>query len=136
MDWKSRRVRAILEGALVEDKAASDVTTALTIDPRLRASGTIVAKARIQPIIVTLAVMIAARGLAQLISGDAVRNFCAGCGGLVFGGEVGQDDQHTVYAGSLDAPARFQPTIAIFLRDKPEWVRLPEGITPFETMPE
>jgi ribose/xylose/arabinose/galactoside ABC-type transport system permease subunit len=36
-------------------------------------SGTIITKARIQPIIVTLAVMIASRGLAQLISGDAVR---------------------------------------------------------------
>lgn len=45
-------------------------------------SGTIVAKARIQPIIVTLAVMIAARGLAQLISGDAVRNL----GDEVYGG--------------------------------------------------
>ena len=36
-------------------------------------SGTNITKARIQPIIVTLAVMIASRGLAQLISGDAVR---------------------------------------------------------------
>jgi ribose transport system permease protein len=45
-------------------------------------SGTIVAKARIQPIIVTLAVMIAARGLAQLISGDAVRSL----GDEVYGG--------------------------------------------------
>jgi ribose/xylose/arabinose/galactoside ABC-type transport system permease subunit len=45
-------------------------------------SGTIVAKARIQPIVVTLAVMIAARGLAQLISGDAVRNL----GDEVYGG--------------------------------------------------
>ena len=44
MDWKSKRIRAILEAALTEDKAANDVTTALTIDPRLRASGTIVAK--------------------------------------------------------------------------------------------
>ncbi|SNT21146.1 nicotinate-nucleotide pyrophosphorylase [carboxylating] [Granulicella rosea] len=44
MDWKSKRIRTILEGALVEDKAASDVTTALTIDPKLRASGTILAK--------------------------------------------------------------------------------------------
>ncbi|QHN02167.1 carboxylating nicotinate-nucleotide diphosphorylase [Granulicella sp. WH15] len=49
MDWKSRRVRAILEGALLEDKAAQDVTTALTIDPKLRATGTIIAK---QPCIV------------------------------------------------------------------------------------
>jgi ribose/xylose/arabinose/galactoside ABC-type transport system permease subunit len=45
-------------------------------------SGTIITKARIQPIIVTLAVMIAARGLAQLISGDAVRML----GDAVYGG--------------------------------------------------
>ena len=44
MDWKSKRIRAILEAALVEDKAAQDVTTALTIDPKLRATGTIIAK--------------------------------------------------------------------------------------------
>ncbi len=44
MDWKSRRVRAILEAALAEDKAANDVTTALTVSPTLRATGTIVAK--------------------------------------------------------------------------------------------
>ncbi len=44
MDWKSKRIRAILEAALAEDKAANDVTTALTIDPKLRASGTILAK--------------------------------------------------------------------------------------------
>lgn len=44
MDWKSKRVRTILEAALVEDKAANDVTTALTIAPGLKASGTIVAK--------------------------------------------------------------------------------------------
>jgi nicotinate-nucleotide pyrophosphorylase (carboxylating) len=44
MDWKSRRIEAILEQALVEDKATSDVTTAVTIDPSLRASATIIAK--------------------------------------------------------------------------------------------
>ncbi|MGB7137755.1 MAG: carboxylating nicotinate-nucleotide diphosphorylase [Acidobacteriaceae bacterium] len=44
MEWKSRRIEAILEQALVEDKANSDVTTALTIDTSLRASATIVAK--------------------------------------------------------------------------------------------
>jgi nicotinate-nucleotide pyrophosphorylase (carboxylating) len=44
MDWKSRRIEAILEQALVEDKATSDVTTAVTIDPGLRASATIIAK--------------------------------------------------------------------------------------------
>jgi nicotinate-nucleotide pyrophosphorylase (carboxylating) len=44
MDWKSRRIEAILEQALVEDKATSDVTTAITIEPDLRASATIIAK--------------------------------------------------------------------------------------------
>jgi nicotinate-nucleotide pyrophosphorylase (carboxylating) len=50
MDWKSKRIRTILEAALAEDKVANDVTTALTIDPGLRASGTIVAK---QPCVIS-----------------------------------------------------------------------------------
>jgi nicotinate-nucleotide pyrophosphorylase (carboxylating) len=44
MDWKSKKIEAILEQALVEDKATSDVTTAITIDPSLRASATVIAK--------------------------------------------------------------------------------------------
>ena len=44
MDWKSRRITTLLEAALVEDKAANDITTALTIDPGLRATATIIAK--------------------------------------------------------------------------------------------
>jgi nicotinate-nucleotide pyrophosphorylase (carboxylating) len=44
MDWKSSRIDALLEQALVEDKAAGDATTNLTIDPHLRATGSIVAR--------------------------------------------------------------------------------------------
>ena len=44
MDWKSHRIDALLEQALVEDKAASDATTNLTIDPALRAAGSIIAR--------------------------------------------------------------------------------------------
>jgi nicotinate-nucleotide pyrophosphorylase (carboxylating) len=44
MDWKSHRIDALLEQALVEDKAASDTTTSLTIDPGLRAAGSIIAR--------------------------------------------------------------------------------------------
>ena len=44
MDWKSKRVEAVLEQAIVEDRATTDVTTAVTIDPALRASATILAK--------------------------------------------------------------------------------------------
>ncbi|HZU10932.1 MAG TPA: carboxylating nicotinate-nucleotide diphosphorylase [Pseudacidobacterium sp.] len=44
MDWKSRRIESVLEQALIEDKATHDVTTAVTIDPSLRASASIIAK--------------------------------------------------------------------------------------------
>jgi nicotinate-nucleotide pyrophosphorylase (carboxylating) len=44
MDWKSKRVEAVLEQAIVEDRATTDVTTSVTIDPALRASATILAK--------------------------------------------------------------------------------------------
>ena len=44
MDWKNSRIDALLERALTEDKAAGDTTTNLTIDPHLRATGSIVAR--------------------------------------------------------------------------------------------
>jgi nicotinate-nucleotide pyrophosphorylase (carboxylating) len=44
MDWSSRRIHTILEASLLEDRATSDATTALTIDPTLRASATVLAK--------------------------------------------------------------------------------------------
>jgi hypothetical protein len=68
--------------------------------------------------------------------GEAVRNFCAQCGSLIFGGEVGKDQSHTIYAGSLDDPSAFRPTIAIFGRERPAWVVLPPGLKVFDTMPE
>jgi nicotinate-nucleotide pyrophosphorylase (carboxylating) len=44
MDWKTKRVTAILEQALIEDHATNDATTKLTLDPKLSASAAIVAK--------------------------------------------------------------------------------------------
>lgn len=44
MDWKSHRIEAILEQALIEDQAIRDATTNVTIDPNLRATATIVAR--------------------------------------------------------------------------------------------
>ena len=76
------------------------------------------------------------RSIARAIGGgDAVRNHCAACGSLVFGGIVGEDSEHTVYGGSLDEPALFRPTLAIFMRDKPDWVIVPRGLQVFETLP-
>jgi nicotinate-nucleotide pyrophosphorylase (carboxylating) len=44
MDWKSSRIDALLEQALVEDQATKDATTNLTIDPELRATASIIAR--------------------------------------------------------------------------------------------
>jgi hypothetical protein len=85
---------------------------------------------------------------AVTITGDAVtytmvqqdgrksqRNFCPSCGGLVFGGVRGVSEQHTIYAGSLDDPANFKPTMAIFNSQRPDWMPLPPGLKVFEKMP-
>ncbi len=73
--------------------------------------------------------------LAHADGREAVRNSCVVCGGLVFGGELGKTDSHTIYAGSLDDPAQFQPRIAIFTRDAPDWVTIPPGLRQFDGMP-
>jgi nicotinate-nucleotide pyrophosphorylase (carboxylating) len=44
MDWKSSRIETLLEQALIEDQAAKDATTNLTIDPDLRATASILAR--------------------------------------------------------------------------------------------
>jgi nicotinate-nucleotide pyrophosphorylase (carboxylating) len=44
MDWNSRRITAILENALVEDRATSDATSYACIDPNQRAAATILAR--------------------------------------------------------------------------------------------
>lgn len=76
------------------------------------------------------------RSIARAIGGgEAVRNHCAVCASLVFGGIVGEDSEHTIYGGSLDEPALFRPTMAIFMRDRPDWVIVPQGLEVFETLP-
>lgn len=68
--------------------------------------------------------------------GDSVRNFCPLCGSLVFGGLAGQDEQHTIYAGTLDEPALFQPNMAIFAASRPPWALIPRGLTVFAGLPQ
>jgi hypothetical protein len=67
--------------------------------------------------------------------GDAVRNSCPICMSLVFGGEIGKTDSHTLYAGSLDDPSRFRPTIAIFTAGRPAWAMIPPDLKVFDQMP-
>jgi nicotinate-nucleotide pyrophosphorylase (carboxylating) len=44
VDWQSRKITAILENALLEDKATRDATTYATIDPQQKATATVLAK--------------------------------------------------------------------------------------------
>jgi nicotinate-nucleotide pyrophosphorylase (carboxylating) len=44
LDWHSRRITAILENALLEDKATRDATTYACIDPQQRATATVIVK--------------------------------------------------------------------------------------------
>lgn len=44
MDWNNRRITAILQNALMEDKATSDATTSACIDPHQMAVATLLAK--------------------------------------------------------------------------------------------
>src|SRR5271155_1002060 len=44
MDWNSRRITAILENALNEDRATRDATSYACVDPNQRASATIIAR--------------------------------------------------------------------------------------------
>ncbi len=67
--------------------------------------------------------------------GDAVRNRCARCMSLVFGGEIGKSDSYTLYAGSLDGPSACHPTMAIFAAGRPDWAIIPPGLKVFDRMP-
>jgi hypothetical protein len=67
--------------------------------------------------------------------GNAVRNSCPVCGSLVFGGEVGKDTSFTIYAGTLDDPSLFHPTVAIFTRGRPDWAVIPADLKVFERAP-
>src|SRR5213595_3765895 len=44
MDWNSRRLTAVIENALLEDRATRDATSYACIEANLRAAGTIIAK--------------------------------------------------------------------------------------------
>ena len=44
MDWNSRRITAILENALLEDRATRDATSYACVDPNQKAAATILAK--------------------------------------------------------------------------------------------
>jgi hypothetical protein len=73
--------------------------------------------------------------VSKAVRGEATRNSCPICHSLVFGGVIGESDSFTIYAGSLDEPALFEPKMAIFGEKRPHWVQVPDGVAVFERMP-
>jgi hypothetical protein len=67
--------------------------------------------------------------------GEATRNFCSVCGSLVFGGERDRSDSFTIYAGSLDEPSLFRPSMAIFAHGRPDWAMIPPGLSVHQRLP-
>jgi len=65
----------------------------------------------------------------------ASRFACPVCHAVVYGtGEV-MPGLINIYAGSLDDSARFKPTIAIFVREKPPWDDVSRNLTCYATVP-
>lgn len=72
----------------------------------------------------------------RALSGNvATRNFCAACGSLLFGGDLNTGASLTIYAGSLDNPELFEPSVGIFECERAKWVLVPNDIVPFRALP-
>ncbi len=65
----------------------------------------------------------------------AQRHYCPKCYSQLFGLSDMMPGKTNIYAGSLDDPAQFQPTFAIFVRSRPPWDTSSAGLQCFETLP-
>jgi hypothetical protein len=69
--------------------------------------------------------------------GESTRHFCPTCGSLVLGGLEGSPDETmSIYVGTLDDPAVFQPGVAIFTRHRQAWDSPVAAVTEFDGMPD
>jgi hypothetical protein len=69
-------------------------------------------------------------------SGNEVgRGFCASCGAPIATRLAAMPDVMAIKAASLDEPARFKPTMNIYLSSAQPWAQLAQGLQNFEKMP-
>ena len=66
---------------------------------------------------------------------NRIRSFAACCGTHLFFEDSKDTDNIDVTIASLDDPASFAPTKAIFLEDKLPWVKLDESLPSFQKTP-
>jgi len=64
----------------------------------------------------------------------AVRNFCSECGSPLYGTPEVAPEMVTIYAGSLDDPARFEPEEALFTSQRPAWAKLAARLVEHEAL--
>ena len=65
----------------------------------------------------------------------ATRFSCPVCHAIVFGSSEMMPGKINFYAGSLDDPALFKPTMAVFVRTRPPWDDSSRGLACYETLP-
>lgn len=65
----------------------------------------------------------------------AVRNICMECGSLLFGTPESAPELVTIYAGTLDEPAHFDPRDAIFVAQRPTWAKLALNLVEHQAFP-
>jgi hypothetical protein len=63
------------------------------------------------------------------------RGFCASCGAPVTTQLGVMPDVMVIKAGSLDEPARFKPTMNIYLSSAQPWAPIAQGLQNFDKMP-
>lgn len=65
----------------------------------------------------------------------AMRFSCPTCNSNVYGTAEVISGRINLYAGSLDDPSQFKPTIAIFVSERPAWDDVSRELKCFETVP-
>ena len=57
------------------------------------------------------------------------------CGSLLFGTPESAPELVTIYAGTLDEPANFEPRDAIFVAQRPTWAKLALNLVEHQAFP-
>ena len=69
-------------------------------------------------------------------SGNEVgRGFCASCGAPITTRLAAMPDVMVIKAASLDEPARFKPTMNIYMSSAQPWAPVAQGLQNFDKMP-
>ena len=69
-------------------------------------------------------------------SGNEVgRGFCASCGAPVTTRLAAMPDVTAIKMGSLDEPARFKPTMNLYMSSAQPWAPVAQGLQNFDKMP-